>query len=59
MWLLHGHVHDKWRQQGRLVNVGVVIWDFTPVAEEAIARLMDGTLRASASLARTSWQRHL
>jgi len=48
MWLLHGHVHEKWRQQGRMVNVGVDVWDFTPVAEEAIARLMDGTLRASA-----------
>jgi calcineurin-like phosphoesterase family protein len=48
MWLLHGHVHEKWRQQGRMVNVGVDVWDFTPVAEEVIARLMDGTLLASA-----------
>jgi calcineurin-like phosphoesterase family protein len=48
MWLLHGHVHEKWCQQGRMVNVGVDVWDFTPVAEEVIARLMDGTLLASA-----------
>ncbi|HVC14309.1 MAG TPA: hypothetical protein VND62_05555 [Acidimicrobiales bacterium] len=38
MWLLHGHVHEKWRQQGRMVNVGVEVWDFTPVPEEVIAR---------------------
>jgi len=48
MWLLHGHVHEKWRQQGRMVNVGVDVRGFTPVAEEVIARLMDGTLLASA-----------
>ena len=48
MWLLHGHVHEKWRQQGRMVNVGVDVWNFTPVAEEVIARLMDETLLASA-----------
>ena len=47
MWLLHGHVHEKWRQQGRMVNVGVDVWDFTPVAEEVIARLMDATLLGS------------
>ncbi|MHB8287786.1 MAG: hypothetical protein ACYDEY_00835 [Acidimicrobiales bacterium] len=41
MWLLQGHVHEKWRQQGRMVNVGVDVWDFTPVREEVIARLMD------------------
>lgn len=22
MWLLHGHVHEKWRQRGRMINVG-------------------------------------
>ncbi|MHB8247165.1 MAG: metallophosphoesterase family protein [Acidimicrobiales bacterium] len=43
MWLLHGHVHEKWRQQGRMINVGVDVWDFAPVAEETIARLMDET----------------
>ena len=48
MWMLHGHVHERWRQQGRMVNVGVDVWDFTPVPEEVIARLMDGTLLASA-----------
>ena len=48
MWLLHGHVHERWRQQGRMVNVGVDVWDLAPVPEEVIAQLMDGTLLASA-----------
>jgi calcineurin-like phosphoesterase family protein len=29
--LLCGHVHEKWKQKGKLVNVGVDQWDFTPV----------------------------
>ncbi|HVC14706.1 MAG TPA: hypothetical protein VND62_07580 [Acidimicrobiales bacterium] len=41
MWLLHGHVHEKWRHQDRMINVGVDVWGFVPVAEETIARLID------------------
>ena len=29
-WLLHGHVHEKWRQNGRQINVGVDAWNFAP-----------------------------
>lgn len=25
-WILHGHVHEKWRQRGRWINVGVDAW---------------------------------
>lgn len=25
-WLLHGHVHDAWRQRGRQINVGIDAW---------------------------------
>ena len=28
---LCGHVHEKWREQGGLINVGVDVWDFKPV----------------------------
>ena len=31
-WLLHGHVHGRWRQAGRMVNVGVDAWDSRPVS---------------------------
>jgi calcineurin-like phosphoesterase family protein len=41
MWLGHGHIHEKWRLRGRMINVGVDAWDFTPAAEEIVAGLMD------------------
>jgi calcineurin-like phosphoesterase family protein len=39
-WLLCGHVHEKWRQRGRMINVGVDAWGGTPVSESAICSLM-------------------
>lgn len=39
-WLLHGHVHDRWRVRGRMINVGVDVWDHAPVAEARIADLI-------------------
>lgn len=39
-WLIHGHVHSKWRQLGRMINVGVDVWDFKPVSEANLAELM-------------------
>lgn len=35
-WLLCGHVHDKWQTRGRMINVGVDQWDFTPVSARRI-----------------------
>lgn len=40
MWLLHGHVHDQWRVNGRQINVGVDVWNFKPVAAETLAELI-------------------
>lgn len=31
MWLLHGHVHEKWKTKDKMINVGVDVWDFCPV----------------------------
>ena len=39
-WLLHGHVHERWRQRGRMINVGVDAWGYRPVAEQTIAELL-------------------
>jgi len=39
-WLLHGHVHDRWRQRGRMINVGVDAWDFRPVSEAVVSDLV-------------------
>lgn len=35
---LHGHVHDLWRdlEDGRLINVGVDVWDFAPVSIDTL-----------------------
>lgn len=40
-WLLHGHVHEKWRQRGRMINVGVDAWAGRPVAETEVVGLVD------------------
>lgn len=36
-WLLHGHVHERWRQRDRMLNVGVDAWGGRPVALETLA----------------------
>ena len=42
-WLLHGHVHDKWQQHGRMINVGVDAWGGYPVSDaQVIALIADG-----------------
>ncbi|MEO5680283.1 MAG: metallophosphoesterase [Acidimicrobiales bacterium] len=39
-WLLHGHVHDRWRTRDRMINVGVDVWDYRPVSETDLAGLL-------------------
>jgi calcineurin-like phosphoesterase family protein len=39
-WLLHGHVHERWRQRGRMINVGVDVWGYRPVSEQVIGGLL-------------------
>ena len=34
--LIHGHVHEKWKHNGRMFNVGVDVNNFTPVSEDEI-----------------------
>jgi calcineurin-like phosphoesterase family protein len=49
-WLLHGHVHHTWRTHERMINVGVDVWDYAPVAEDVIASLVrSDSARAPAS----------
>jgi calcineurin-like phosphoesterase family protein len=38
--LLHGHVHQRWLTNGRQINVGVDVWDYTPVHEDQIRELV-------------------
>lgn len=39
-YLLHGHVHCLWKKNGRMINVGVDQWNFTPVSENEILDLI-------------------
>ncbi len=36
--LLCGHVHDGWKKMGRMLNVGVDVWDGWPVSAEEILK---------------------
>lgn len=40
-WLLHGHVHERWRQRGRMINVGVDTWDYRPASEAEVDALIE------------------
>lgn len=39
-WLLHGHVHERWRVRGRMINVGVDAWNHAPVSQDQLAQLI-------------------
>jgi len=39
-WLICGHVHDKWKQIGKMINVGVDVWNFKPVAVTEIEQII-------------------
>ena len=39
-WLIHGHVHGLYTVRDRGVNVGVDVWDYSPVQDHEIARLI-------------------
>ena len=39
-WLLHGHVHERWAQNGRMINVGVDATAFRPIGSADVAELI-------------------
>lgn len=39
--LLHGHVHDGWKVNDRMINVGIDVWDYAPVSEPELVNLLD------------------
>lgn len=40
-WLLHGHVHERWRQHGRMINVGSDAWGLAPITEQDLLAVID------------------
>lgn len=50
LWLLHGHVHELWAVNGRMINVGFDAWgEPIPVAE--VAKIMERRLGFKRGLA--------
>lgn len=44
-YLIHGHVHEAWKQRGRrMLNVGMDMWGFQPVSMEIITMWVDGKI---------------
>ena len=39
--LLHGHIHEQRREDGRMLNVGVDVNDFTPVHEDVVLEWLE------------------
>jgi calcineurin-like phosphoesterase family protein len=40
-WLLHGHVHERWAQRDRMINVGVDVTGFRPISGPDIIDLIE------------------
>ena len=40
-WMLCGHVHEAWKRHGRVINVGVDVWDYAPVSAERLVQYME------------------
>lgn len=40
--LVHGHVHDAWRQNGRMFNVGLDAWGGHILSEDELESMLDG-----------------
>jgi calcineurin-like phosphoesterase family protein len=45
-WLLHGHVHNRWKINNRQINVSVEVWDFRPAPLAEIENIIN--LKAAA-----------
>ena len=39
-WLIHGHVHEKWKTKEHMLNVGVDVWDFYPVPMAEVEKII-------------------
>jgi calcineurin-like phosphoesterase family protein len=43
--LIHGHVHEKWRTRGKMINVGVDVHNFAPVSEDELVAIIHEVVR--------------
>lgn len=58
-YVLHGHVHQKWKINGNWINLSVEVWDYTPVSEvqlvKLIRRMHNGTIKEKSTYRKTSF----
>jgi calcineurin-like phosphoesterase family protein len=54
-WLVCGHIHERWRQRGREINVGVDAWGGVPVREDVLIDLMRAGPHDYAALPWADW----
>ncbi len=40
-WLVHGHVHEQWRQHQTMINVGCDAWAWRPIDAATIVALIE------------------
>jgi len=41
LWLIHGHTHNlSPKVEGRMINVGCMLWDYFPVSENQISHII-------------------
>ncbi len=40
IWLLHGHIHNKWKIKQNMINVGVDVWHYIPVSLIKIKKII-------------------
>ncbi len=45
-WNLCGHVHNAWKHKGMSINIGVDVWDYTPVSAAQVADVVMDILAA-------------
>ncbi len=47
-WLIHGHIHQRWKVNHKQINVSVDAWNFKPVSlDEIIEIINSGPVRST------------
>lgn len=49
-WLIHGHVHGAYQRRGKMINVGVDVWNFYPVSISQIESIIAQSEQRSEAL---------
>lgn len=42
--LLHGHVHERWKRRGPMINCGVDVWGYAPVSEAELVAFVHASV---------------